>query len=46
MSWVVEHAETAELFANPVHPYAKALLHAVPTVGLSRRNGEGFLLRG
>ena len=29
MGQVVEHAKTAELFANPVHPYTKALLHAV-----------------
>ena len=30
MGQVVEHAKTAELFANPVHPYTKALLHAEP----------------
>ena len=46
MGQVVEHAKTAELFANPVHPYTKALLHAVPTIDLSRRNREGFMLRG
>ena len=27
---VVEYAPTEELFANPVHPYTKALLSAVP----------------
>ena len=27
---MVEYAETKELFANPVHPYTKALLSAVP----------------
>ena len=43
---VVKHAKTAELFANPVHPYTKALLHAVPTIDLSKRNREGFMLRG
>ena len=46
MGQVVEHAKTAELFANPVHPYTKALLHAVPTIDLSKRNREGFMLRG
>ena len=40
MGQVVEHAKTAELFANPVHPYTKALLHAVPTIDLSKRNRE------
>ena len=46
MGQVVEHAKTAELFANPVHPYTKALLHAVPTIDLSRRNRERQVLRG
>ena len=27
---LVEHAETAELFSNPQHPYTEALLSAVP----------------
>ena len=46
MGQVVEHAKTAELFANPVHPYTKALLHAVPTIDLSRRNREHHVLHG
>lgn len=46
MGQVVEHAKTAELFSNPVHPYTKALLHAVPTIDLSRRNRERHVLHG
>jgi len=29
---VVEHAETEQLFSNPVHPYTQALLDAVPRI--------------
>lgn len=31
---MVEYASTKELFKNPVHPYTKALLSAVPTVDI------------
>lgn len=30
--WIVEEADTGELFGNPCHPYTKALLEAVPTI--------------
>ena len=33
---VVEQAPTEELFTNPIHPYSKALLSAVPVPDLSR----------
>lgn len=46
MGQTVEYAKTEELFANPIHPYTKALLQAVPTVDLSRRNRERFTLTG
>lgn len=46
MGQVVEHAKTNELFANPVHPYTKALLAAVPTIDLSRRNEPRVVLHG
>lgn len=46
MGQTVEYAKTEELFANPVHPYTKALLHAVPTIDLSRRNRKGIILKG
>ena len=29
---MVEHAETEELFTNPIHPYTQALLSAVPNL--------------
>lgn len=35
---LMEEAETEELFANPLHPYAQALLSAVPTrIPMSKR---------
>lgn len=46
MGQVVEHAKTEELFANPVHPYTKALLAAVPTIDLARRNEPRVVLHG
>ncbi len=46
MGQVVEHAKTNELFANPIHPYTKALLAAVPTIDLSRRNQKRIVLHG
>lgn len=30
---VVEEAKTADLFANPMHPYTKGLLNSVPVLG-------------
>ena len=42
---VVEYAETDELFANPVHPYTKALLSAVPVPNLKAKR-ERIILRG
>jgi peptide/nickel transport system ATP-binding protein len=36
--WIVEEAPTHEIFNNPLHPYTKALLAAVPTIyGESRK---------
>lgn len=46
MGQVVEYAETEELFSNPTHPYTKALLQAIPTIDLSARGKERFVLRG
>jgi oligopeptide transport system ATP-binding protein len=34
---VVEEATAAEIYDNPVHPYTKALLSAVPDLDPSRR---------
>ena len=35
---VVESAATADLFANPQHPYTKGLLRCVPVPGTTRRD--------
>lgn len=42
----VEKAPAAELFRNPLHPYTKALLSAIPVPDLSRRGREKELLTG
>lgn len=42
---IVEMAETAELFARPLHPYTQALLSAIPTIDASRRR-ERIVLQG
>lgn len=33
---IVEHGEAARVITNPAHPYTKALIAAVPSVGLKR----------
>ena len=33
---IVEEAATLELFANPLHPYTRALLRSMPTLGVHR----------
>ncbi|ADK81678.1 ABC transporter ATP-binding protein [Sediminispirochaeta smaragdinae] len=43
---VVEYATRDELFSNHLHPYTKALLSAIPTTDLSRKNRERHLLQG
>ena len=43
---VVEYAPKEELFRHQAHPYTQALLAAIPTTDLSRRNREKALLRG
>lgn len=46
MGQVVEYTSSSELFANPLHPYTKALLNSIPTIDLSRRNRERITIRG
>ena len=41
---LVEEADTDELFSNPMHPYTKALLSAVPSIG--GRKTEGAKISG
>jgi oligopeptide/dipeptide ABC transporter ATP-binding protein len=43
---VVEYAPKEEIFRHQAHPYTKALLSAIPTTDLSRRNRERHLLTG
>lgn len=42
----VERAPTDELFANPLHPYTRALLSAIPVPNLKRRNMRREVIRG
>ena len=42
---IVEMAPTDELFDNPLHPYTKALLSAIPVPDLSRKR-EKISLKG
>ena len=42
----VEKAPAKELFKNPMHPYTKALLSAIPIPDLSRRGQKKELLKG
>lgn len=46
MGKVVEYATKEELFKNPLHPYTKALMSAIPTTDLNRRGRERQLLTG
>jgi peptide/nickel transport system ATP-binding protein len=43
---IVEVAPSAELFRNPVHPYTKALLAAVPEPDLARKLDFDALMEG
>ena len=43
---IVELAPTEELFAEPLHPYTRALLSAIPRLGTRDRPRERILLGG
>lgn len=40
--WVVEEAPAEELFGNPLHPYTRALIKAIPSVHESSRRLTGL----
>jgi len=42
---MVETCPTQELFDNPTHPYTKALLSAIPTIDIHKKN-KRILLKG
>ncbi len=42
----IEHAASDDLFENPMHPYTKALLNAVPEPDLSTGGRETAIIRG
>ncbi|NMA48708.1 MAG: ATP-binding cassette domain-containing protein [Tissierellia bacterium] len=46
MGVCVEKASVKELFKNPLHPYTKALLNAIPVPSISYRGKERQILRG
>ncbi len=37
---IVEKASAKELFTDPRHPYTKALLHSIPTPGVTKRKAK------
>ncbi|MEG1758120.1 MAG: ATP-binding cassette domain-containing protein [Oscillospiraceae bacterium] len=46
MGVCVERASSKELFKNPMHPYTKALLSAIPVPSLEARNKKPEIIRG
>lgn len=43
---IVESAHSKELFVNPIHPYTKALLSAVPSLQFSQHKRKRIILKG
>ncbi len=43
---IVEYGRVDDVFANPLHPYTRALLSAVPSLSPEQRLREKLLLRG
>lgn len=43
---MVEMADSDELFANPIHPYTKALLSAIPVPDASYKGKEAQVMKG
>lgn len=43
---IVEYGSKEQIFNNPVHPYTKALISAIPKPGLEHRNDQRIMLKG
>lgn len=43
---IIEKAPSEELFANPLHPYTKALMSAIPVPEITTQKRERIILRG
>ncbi|MEM0258021.1 MAG: ABC transporter ATP-binding protein, partial [Thermofilum sp.] len=43
---VVESGGVEEVFGEPLHPYTRALLHAVPAIGAEKAAAEAIKLKG
>jgi peptide/nickel transport system ATP-binding protein len=46
MGQCIERTRSDELFKNPLHPYTKALLNAIPVANLAYRNKKREILKG
>ena len=42
----VEYCDAKELFRNPIHPYTKALLSAIPVPSIEMRNRKPQIIKG
>lgn len=46
MGQCIERTSSLELFKNPLHPYTKALLSAIPVANLAYKNKKRVILKG
>ncbi len=43
---IVEYGSASKIIRNPLHPYTKALINAVPVPGINKRDDEKIILKG
>lgn len=43
---IVEYGSASEIIRNPLHPYTKALINAVPVPGKNKKDDEKIILKG
>lgn len=46
LGMIAEKASSDEMFENPLHPYTRALLAAIPTPDISNKSKKRMLIRG